>query len=379
MTELSIIFLEPFYGGSHRAFADGLRAHSRHHIDLLTLPARFWKWRIRGAALELLRKLERPVTYNLVITSSLIDIPLLKALWPGTCPPVLLYFHENQLLYPLSPGEKRDFHYGFSNITSALASEKVIFNSRFHHDAFFRELPLFIRHLPDFRPSWAVETIKARSTVLYPGIEAPPEDPEYTDGKESARGMPPVILWNHRWEHDKNPEEFFQTLYSLKEMGTPFRLIVAGESFSRIPDIFNEARHRLKDELLHFGYAENRSRYEKLLKQADIVVSSSIQENFGLSMVEAMSRGCLPVAPGRLSYPEIIPAELHGSCLYGEQDGMLPVLSGGIEKIRNSPPVRRKRGYAGILEKAMRQYYWGRLIDEYDRLFESAACSCSTG
>jgi hypothetical protein len=40
-TPFTFLFLEPFFGGFHREFARGLVAHSRHQIDLLTLPARF--------------------------------------------------------------------------------------------------------------------------------------------------------------------------------------------------------------------------------------------------------------------------------------------------------------------------------------------------
>ena len=47
---LRIAFLEPYDGGSHRAFREGLTAHSRHEIRAWTLPPRFWKWRMRGAA-----------------------------------------------------------------------------------------------------------------------------------------------------------------------------------------------------------------------------------------------------------------------------------------------------------------------------------------
>ena len=42
-TQLKFLFLEPFFGGSHREFAKGLISHSRHRIDLMTLPARFWR------------------------------------------------------------------------------------------------------------------------------------------------------------------------------------------------------------------------------------------------------------------------------------------------------------------------------------------------
>ena len=54
---MRFLFIEPFYGGSHRDFADGWVAHSRHTIELVTLPARFWKWRMRGAALYLVPRI----------------------------------------------------------------------------------------------------------------------------------------------------------------------------------------------------------------------------------------------------------------------------------------------------------------------------------
>ena len=33
-----VLFLEPYFGGSHQAFAEGLARHSSHPIDLETLP-----------------------------------------------------------------------------------------------------------------------------------------------------------------------------------------------------------------------------------------------------------------------------------------------------------------------------------------------------
>lgn len=43
------------------------------------------------------------------------------------------------------------------------------------------------------------------------------------------------ILWSHRWEHDKNPDEFFGVLFKLDEMNVDFRLHVLGEQFNEIP------------------------------------------------------------------------------------------------------------------------------------------------
>ena len=50
---LKIIALEPYYGGSHKAFLDGWTASSRHKWTLLTLPPRKWKWRMRHSAVTM--------------------------------------------------------------------------------------------------------------------------------------------------------------------------------------------------------------------------------------------------------------------------------------------------------------------------------------
>src|SRR6185436_14471270 len=92
-----VLFLDPFHGGSHAAFADGWAKHSRHAFDVVSMPARFWKWRMRGAALHFARKVANPRDYQALVVTDLMSLSDLKALWGADCPPALLYFHENQL------------------------------------------------------------------------------------------------------------------------------------------------------------------------------------------------------------------------------------------------------------------------------------------
>jgi hypothetical protein len=46
------------------------------------------------------------------------------------------------------------------------------------------------------------------------------------------------ILWPHRWEHDKDPQLFFEIILKLKTDGVKFHLSVLGEQFSEVPAIF---------------------------------------------------------------------------------------------------------------------------------------------
>ncbi|MDP6620377.1 MAG: DUF3524 domain-containing protein, partial [Nitrospinota bacterium] len=74
-TRRGVLLLEPFYGGSHKAFVDGLKRHSRHRVEALTLPDRFWKWRMRGAAIlmaERMGTLRRPP--DVVLASDMLSV-----------------------------------------------------------------------------------------------------------------------------------------------------------------------------------------------------------------------------------------------------------------------------------------------------------------
>ncbi|MEX0599419.1 MAG: DUF3524 domain-containing protein, partial [Rhodothermales bacterium] len=53
---MNVLALEPWYGGSHEHFLDGLIGHSRHEFRAVTMTARFWKWRMHGGAVTMARK-----------------------------------------------------------------------------------------------------------------------------------------------------------------------------------------------------------------------------------------------------------------------------------------------------------------------------------
>ncbi|MFQ5692183.1 MAG: DUF3524 domain-containing protein [Nitrospinota bacterium] len=361
-----VLLLEPFYGGSHRAFVDGLRRHSRHRVEALTLPARFWKWRMRGAAIVLAGRMKglrrRP---DLVLASDMLSVADLKALLGPKAPPVLLYMHENQLSYPVPRGETVDYQFGFTNVTSCLAAEGVLFNSAFHRDAFFGALPGFLRMMPDCRPKGVPGEIRKKSSVLPLGCELADFAPRRASPGGPGRSGPLTILWNHRWEFDKAPEEFFRVLYRLQADRLRFRLIVCGENFQAEPRAFLEARRRLRNRVVHFGFEPSRARYAALLSKADVVVSTAVQENFGLSVIEAMYAGSYPLLPRRLSYPEILPPPFHGDHLYEDAEDLCgrlrALLRGGI------PPGFDREG----LRRGLSGYDWRVMIERYDRTFDA--------
>jgi glycosyltransferase involved in cell wall biosynthesis len=366
---MEILLIEPYYTGSHQAWVDGYARHSHHVVRTLTLPGRFWKWRMHGGAVTLARCFrEGDYHPDLILATDMLDLSTFLALTRDLTHdvPVALYFHENQLTYPPRHGERRDLHYGFINYASALLADAVFFNSRYHLEAFYDELPRLLKHFPDYNELDTVAWLRARSEVLPLGL----------DLKRHDRYRPPhpvsdvpAIVWNHRWEYDKNPREFFKAVYALVGMGLQFNLILMGESFRIKPEEFLEARERLADRIVQFGYVEDFSAYSSLLWRGDVCVSTALHEFFGTATAEAITCGCYPVLPRRLGYPDLVPQRLQAKCLYDDFDGLLARLQAFLTGAR--PPSEDYQA----LRTHISRFDWTEMAPLYDRRLAEVAAS----
>ena len=369
---MNITLIEPFFTGSHAAWANAYARHSAHDITILSLSGNYWKWRMHGGAVTLARKFMntdgRP---DLILATDMLDLTTFLALTRRHTAhiPVALYFHENQLCYPWSPTDRdvihqRDQHYGFINYASALAADLVLFNSGYHHQAFFKALARFLKQFPPPQEENTVDAIRRKSRVLHLGLDLPKLDgPERPHVEENDPDQPPLILWNHRWEYDKNPEEFFQALFRMDEQGLDFRVAVLGEQFGRNAPVFDAAREKLKNIILQWGYAEDFDQYAYWLHRADLIPITSHQEFFGASLVEAVYCGCYPLLPNRLTYPELIPHETHSELFYRDFEDLVDKLS---RALRSMEAIRRQN-FRYCVEK----YSWRYMAPEYDAAFNS--------
>ncbi len=359
---MRVLLIEPYDTGSHAVWLRGYRAHSAHDVHLLTLEGKFWQWRMLGGAVTLAERFlaldERP---DLIVASDMLDLTTFLALTRLVTAhmPVAVYFHENQLTYPGGPRQKLQQHYAFINYLSALAADAVFFNSAFHRNAFLGELPRLLKHYPDYTNLHTIAAIEARSQVLPVGLDlrrydahrpAAPHDP----------ARPPLIVWNHRWEYDKDPELFFAALDALAAEGVAFRVAIVGENVRKDPAEFYAARERLGERVVRFGYVEAFAQYARLLWEADFVVSTAYQDFFGISVVEAIYCGCWPILPRRLNYPALVPPEWHSQTIYDTDDDLLPLLRARLADPRPAPPELRAH---------VTQFDWAQMAPQYDATF----------
>ena len=368
---MNILLVEPFLGGSHRAFIDGFSKHSSHSVYSVTMKGSHWKWRMSGGGVTLAEKSEsitEPI--DLVLASSMTNLPAFVAL---TNPrfahvPIVLYMHENQLTQPVPGSEERDLTYCYINYLSVLASDYVFFNSEFHKNEFLDALPGFLARFPDYQQSQSISKIAAKADQLYPGMDLKILDSAVEKRKRRDPNRRPVIVWNQRWSFDKDPEKFFRVIDKLDDAECSFDLILAGDHEHDYSGRFEEAWKRYGSRILHYGYVENSEHYGELLQKGDIVVSTAMHEFFCTAIMEAVYCGCHPVLPRSLTYPELIPKSiqeplLHGPVFYDDETDL-------FRKMKRLLDGSYKRLPLPTLQAINRQFDWSNFIRTYDELLE---------
>lgn len=356
---MRILFVEPYDTGSHARWMRGYQVHSQHEIDILSLDGQFWQWRLLGGAVTLAeRYLQLEAEPDLIIASDMLDVTSFRAL-TRTARPIALYFHENQLIYPHGPRQKLKNHYAFINYVSALAADHVFFNSDYHRTAFLEELPRLLRHFPDLNNLHTVDGLWQKSAVLPIGLDLQ----RYDRFQPVARSDgPPLILWNHRWEYDKNPRPFLKALVRLASEGVAFEVVLAGENTRQKPTEFLDAQAQLGKHIRHFGFIESFAAYARLLWEADVVVSTSRQDFFGISVVEAIYCGCYPLLAHRLNYPYLIPATEHHRMLFKHDTSLYNRLRRYLNDRPSTP---------SSLRSAMARFDWSVQAPHYDATFST--------
>lgn len=367
---MRILIVEPYYGGSHKAWVDGYQRFSSHDVEVLSLPAQFWKWRMQGGAITIARLLEAQYKPpDLILVTDMLNVATLRALLRNTCfdaCPILLYFHESQFSYPQNRRQNHGWQYAFINYASALAADGVFFNSIYHFDTFFDELPRMLKHFADYNERHTVDLIRSKSHVLPLGIDLRKLDSHRPKRSGGGDIRPSTILWNHRWEEEKNPQSFFKSLETLIDMQIDFRVAITGENNRQNPAEFEAARNLLGQRLVHLGYVASEAAYARLLWQADIVVSTAYQEFFGGAVAEAIYCGCIPVLPNRLNYPNLIPQAMHRACLYKDRGQALTYRLAEI--LTGQLSVDRQQ-----LREFIAQYDWQHLAPVYDQTLAAFA------
>ncbi|MBT7611071.1 MAG: DUF3524 domain-containing protein [Bacteriovoracaceae bacterium] len=364
---MKILAIEPYYKGSHKAWIDQYIDHSQHEIKLLTLPGKYWKWRMHGSSLELSKLFLdlKSFTPDLILFTDMMDVNLFLSLTRSKSSKIktALYFHENQFVYPKSDFDQdqeqnRDDHYGFINYTSGLCVDKLFFNSEYNKKTYLTGCKRLLSMMPDFNSLKTIYDLEKKSEVLRLGLNL-----KNITGNQDDSNVK-TILWNHRWEYDKNPNVFFEALSKLKIENIPFKLNLIGPRNNKAPKIFKDSLEKYKDEIIHHHKIAQPHEYLEILGKSHIIPVTSIQDFFGISATEAICAGVFPLLPNRLAFPELIPTQYHLECLYDSDEELYSMLKNLLLGNSKTWAIQKVRSHC-------MQYDWSSMVSHYDeKLFK---------
>ena len=290
--------LSAYRADSHAYWADWLVASQpQFRWERLELSGRHFRWRIRGNPLSWLDCLpSQPPA--LIVATSMVDLATLRGLHPRLARvPAIYYFHENQFAYPRSARQSSSVEPQMVQLYGALAAQMLLFNSAFNRDSFLDGVSALMSRLPDHVPSGLVERLAAKSDLCPVPIVSMPR---------SAAARDRLILWNHRWEYDKQPDQFADAMQVLAQRGVDFSLALLGGRPTKPPPALQRLRKSLGRRIVADARLPTPD-YRALLSKAGVVVSTAAHEFQGLAVLEAVAAGACPLVPDGLCYPEQYP------------------------------------------------------------------------
>ncbi|WDE10598.1 tRNA-queuosine alpha-mannosyltransferase domain-containing protein [Thalassomonas haliotis] len=361
---MRILLLSAYDAVSHQYWRKGLVAQfPEYEWTVLTLPGRFFSWRVRGNSLSWAFN-ERECLeqgYDLLIATSMTDLSALKGLVPSLAGvPSIVYFHENQFAYPLSGKEFSSVEPRVLSLYSALAADFVVFNTRYNKETFFNGAGALLKKLPDQVPPGLMALLAEKTRVL----PVPVQDTALIKGK-SRRG-PLQVIWNHRWEYDKGPELLYRVMLALKQRKVRVLFHLVGQQFRYIPEVFEQLKNDCGDLIATWGYVDSRQAYNRLLQNSDVVLSTALHDFQGIAILEGVAAGCVPVVPDRLAYPELFARQFCYPDRGNEVDNLARRLTelARLKAHQDLPPA-----------PSVEQFFWSGQKNAYRQLITSAGGS----
>jgi glycosyltransferase involved in cell wall biosynthesis len=206
----------------------------------------------------------------------------------------------------------------------------------------------------------------ARIRVIPNHIRLPDASYRVTYDERQAGGDPVYLITGGRFVPHKRLEETLAAVARLGRSDVVLRLYGGGHdrAEARVRDLVADPRLEGQIER-HTGLSYDA--VLSLMAESDIYLSSSIEEGFPITLIEAMAVGLPIVAARRAAVPELVPDGKAG-LLYeaGSSDELASVLG----RLVDAPNVRRSLGEFG--RRHAKQFSIDRAADTYCKLFEDA-------
>lgn len=205
---------------------------------------------------------------------------------------------------------------------------------------------------------WKVPSKKI--TVTYEGVDENFGKFESKDVLKENNIKPPYIFYVGNAHPHKNIAELIEAFFELRKKYQYLQLVLSGEDNFFWPKI----RKAYKNPNIIYTGKVTDEELVTLYKNAQCFVTASLEEGFGLPLLEAFSLGCPVVSSNRGSLPEV------GSdaAIYFDPKNQEDMIE-KIQKILNNQALRKDLIEKG--KKRVRDFSWGKMAEETLKIYKS--------
>jgi len=198
----------------------------------------------------------------------------------------------------------------YTEIGWAVACDGIFVGSEYHKQAFFsrRIKNIAVENLLQLK-----EKIHVTGNPLFDG-----DFPEFAAEKKNQ------IIISNRFDWEKRPNISLDFAYVLKKRHPDWSIIVTTsrpEFKSNKQWLVNYARGLESDGIITILDGLTKYEYYKYLAESKIMLSNSIEENFGYCIAEALVYNTYPLLKNSLSHPELV--ENDSRLLFDDEDQII--------------------------------------------------------
>lgn len=225
--------------------------------------------------------------------------------------------------------------------------------------------------LRSFSRVWAASEYRRKTLIGLLGVR--PDRirvvPNYVRLPEPLAGDPAEnegvsLLAGGRFVPHKRFQDLVSALALLRDESVDLHLYGGGNPPLEERVLKRAAELGVADRVHHHGKVSD-AELLALHRAADIYVSTSVEEGFAISVVEAMALGLPVIAVRKGAIPEVLP-EGRAGLLF--EPGDVQGLADAIRRLARDPDLRAR--YAAFGSDHARQYDLDRGVDEFTRLYE---------
>ncbi len=177
-----------------------------------------------------------------------------------------------------------------------------------------------------------------------------------------------AFLFVGRFSKNKKVENL---LRAFAELGakSKFRLIVAGTDWEHLLSSYKKTTQRLGiGEKVEFVLNPSHEALKKVYSSSEFFVSASEHEGFGLSLVEAMASGCIPVVQANESFSNIVQDGKSGIIVdYANAQGAAEKISKALGMGKNE-----KEKYSRKAVERSKAFSWKGKIEKLESVYREA-------